>query len=278
MQLTCLVDNGVAPSSRFWGEHGLSFLVESEGRRILWDTGASGNVLLHNLAVAKIAPSSISAIAISHGHYDHTGGLESLLAQGSGLPLYAHPNVGCERYSRRGDTLTSIGLPIPPQWLQQRVTLHLSRAPQEIAPGIWTTGQITERPEAEGRAAGHLIRQGDIRQGGSLVPDPYEDDMALVLEGRDGLVLVCGCCHAGLLNTLYHVKATFGARPQTIIGGTHLVSADAQGVQHVVAQLQRMGEVSLYPNHCTGQSAYVALAMALGSRVAPCPAGTVLEI
>jgi len=230
-------------------------------------------VLLHNLVVGEVAPASISAVVLSHGHYDHTGGLESLLAQVPGLPLYAHPSVACERYSRRGDTLASIGLPINSQRLSQQAALKLSRAPQEVAPGMWTTGQITERPEPEGRSVGHLIRQGD-----GLVQDPYEDDMALVLRGGDGLVLLCGCCHAGLLNTLYHVQANLGALPHTIIGGMHLASVDARGVQHVVARLQKMGEVSLYPNHCTGQSAYVALAVAFGSRVAPCPAGTVLEV
>jgi 7,8-dihydropterin-6-yl-methyl-4-(beta-D-ribofuranosyl)aminobenzene 5'-phosphate synthase len=271
MKLICLVDN--CASGRFWGEHGLSFLIESEGQRTLWDTGTSGTVLLHNLAVAEVAPSSITALALSHGHYDHTGGLQVFLEQRPGLPLYAHPSVMRERFSRKGEMMNAIGFPMQGQRLRQRAELRLSAAPQEISPGIWTTGQIVARPEAEGRVEGHVVRQGD-----GFAPDPYEDDMALVLRGHDGLVLLCGCCHAGLLNTLYHVQATFGALPHTVIGGTHLIAANAQGVQHIAACLQQMGGLTLYPNHCTGQAAYVALAVALGSRVAPCPAGSAFTV
>jgi 7,8-dihydropterin-6-yl-methyl-4-(beta-D-ribofuranosyl)aminobenzene 5'-phosphate synthase len=271
MKLTCLIDN--CASSHFWGEHGLSFLIETGGQRTLFDAGLSGTVLLHNLAVAETAPSSITALALSHGHYDHTGGLDSLMPQCPGLPIYAHPGILRERWARQGEKLRAIGLPMNPDRLREQGHLQLSQEPQEIAPGVWTTGQIVARPEAEGRAEGHVVRQGD-----GLVPDPYEDDMALVLRGKEGLVLLCGCCHAGLLNTLYHVQATFGALPRTVIGGSHLVTADAQGVRHVAERLQQLDGLALYPNHCTGQAAYVALAVALGNRVSPCPAGSVLTV
>ncbi|MGC8787710.1 MAG: MBL fold metallo-hydrolase, partial [Anaerolineae bacterium] len=110
MKITCLVDNAVKQGSPFWGEHGLSFLVETKEGRVLFDTGQSGIVLLHNLHVAGIEPATISALALSHAHYDHTGGLKALLAQISRVPLYAHPDLFRERFSHRETKLESIGL------------------------------------------------------------------------------------------------------------------------------------------------------------------------
>jgi len=101
--------------------------------------------------------------------------------------------------------------------------------------------------------------------------------------GERGLTLLCGCCHAGLLNTLEQVRRTFGAYPRLIAGGahlvgTHLVGSDATGIAHVAARLRAIGVIALYPNHCTGTAAYVSLATTLGERVRPCPAGTTFEV
>ena len=273
MRLTCLVDNAVKPSSPYWGEHGLSFLIEVGGQRILFDTGSSGTVLLHNLVVERILPRDISALVLSHGHYDHTGGLAALLPLRPGLPVYAHPGVLRERFARHGEKLRSIGLPMDANLLREQAHLHLSREPQEIVSGVWTTGEIGARIEPEGRGEGHSVREGE-----TWIPDPYEDDMALVLQGTEGLVLLCGCCHAGLLNTLDHIHASYGEHPRAIIGGTHLVAANEQHIRHVAERLQQAGSAALYPNHCTGQGAYARLAMTLGDAVAPCPAGTMLAL
>ena len=272
MKLTCLVDNTVQPHSSFQGEHGLAFLVESQDGRVLFDTGGSAEVFLHNLDAAGIAPESISALVLSHSHEDHTGGLPVFLDRRPGLPVYAHPAVLRERFSRRGGEMRSRGLPLAPDVLRQKADLRLIETPQEVLPGIWATGEIVDRSEPEGRSDHHFVRQGD-----SWVPDPYRDDMSLVLESPRGLVLVCGCCHAGLLNTLAHVQRAFGHDPVVVVGGTHLISADEAHLHRLVEVLRRLGPPALYLNHCTGQAAYVVLAQALGDSVAPCPAGTVLE-
>ena len=273
MRITCLIDNAVKPSSPYWGEHGLAFLIETGAERVLLDTGASGSVLLHNLPLAKVTPADLQAVVLSHGHPDHTGGLAALLQARPALPLYAHPAVFEVRYSKREETLREIGMSPETVALCARAVQHLSRAPQQVVPGVWTTGEITSRAEPEGRGAGHCVRRGE-----ELLPDPYLDDLSLVLKGRDGLTLLCGCCHAGLLNTLEQVRATFGAYPRLVAGGTHLIASDAAGIAHVAARLKELNIAALYPNHCTGQAAYVALAVALGERVAPCPAGTVIEV
>ena len=279
MEITCVVDNAVCDHSSFWGEHGLAFLIETEGGRVLFDTGQSGTVLLHNLELLGIEPKTINTLAISHAHYDHTGGLPALLDRGSvgdlrptGIPLYAHPDLLRQRFSRREGALKSVGLPLTEEELSQRLTLRLNAEPTEILPGVWTTGEITDRPEPEGRSVHHLIRGP-----GGWEPDPYRDDMALVLETDEGLVVLCGCCHAGLLNTLAHVRRTFGTGITALIGGTHLLHADEAHLRRVIEVLRELGAPRLHLNHCTGLQAYVALAQAFGERVSPCPAGTQLS-
>ena len=276
MNVTCVIDDAVQRSSPFWGEHGVAFLIETDAGRVLFDTGQSGTVLLHNLDLLGVDPATIDALAISHAHYDHTGGLPALLERvRPATPLYANPDFFRERFSRREGEPRSVGLSLTREELAARLALRLNAAPQEIVPGVWTTGKITSRPEPQGSSDYHLVREGD-----TLVADPYRDDMALVLEMGDRLVLLCGCCHAGLLNTLAHVQRIFERPIVAIAGGLHLTSASADYLRHVGDVLMETESVQrVYPNHCTGEAAFIALTLTLGpSVVRPCPAGTVLEM
>jgi 7,8-dihydropterin-6-yl-methyl-4-(beta-D-ribofuranosyl)aminobenzene 5'-phosphate synthase len=276
MKITCLVDNGVRQGTSLWGEHGLAFLIETESGRILFDAGQSGDVLLHNLRTLAIEPRTIDALAVSHGHYDHTGGLAAILAHiPDRILLYAHPDLFRERFSRRDGEIRSIGLSLDRQALEAGADLLLDIRPQEIVPGIWTTGEIAARPAPGGTSARHLVRDN-----GGWAPDPYRDDMALVVDVGDGLVLVCGCCHAGLLNTLDHVDCAFQRPVVGIVGGTHLISADSDHLRYVIERLMDLGTVRhIHPNHCSGPIAFHALLAAFGADVVhACPAGSELDL
>jgi 7,8-dihydropterin-6-yl-methyl-4-(beta-D-ribofuranosyl)aminobenzene 5'-phosphate synthase len=276
MRVICVVDDAVQRSSPFWGEHGLAILIETEGKRLLFDTGQSGTVLLRNLGLLGVDPGTIDALAISHAHYDHTGGLPALLEHlRPGTALYANPDLFRERFSRKEGQLKDVGLRLTREELAGRLALRLGATSQEILPGLWTTGEISARPGAEGKSAYHLMREG-----GALVADAYRDDMALVLDVGGRLVLLCGCCHAGLLNTVAHVERTFEQPIAIIAGGLHLTSATPEVLQQIGEVLVAMPALErLYPNHCTGESAFVALTQILGpSVVCPCPAGTILEL
>ena len=273
-KITCVIDNSVKSSSPLWGEHGLAFRIDTDDGSVQFDTGASAALLAHNLARLDTVQRPIDAIVFSHAHFDHTGGLKAILPEaGSKLPLYANPDIFRPRYSRRPTgEYKFIGLAVNESELAQYVDLRLKPNPVQIMPGLWTTGEITERPEPDGRSARHFVPAEAGWQA-----DPYADDLSLVLETETGLVVICGCCHAGLLNTLSHVRRIFERPITTVIGGTHLVAADADYLQHVIDVLRNeYGTLTYYLNHCTGEPAFLALASAFGNRVHSCPAGTAL--
>jgi 7,8-dihydropterin-6-yl-methyl-4-(beta-D-ribofuranosyl)aminobenzene 5'-phosphate synthase len=273
--LRCILDNTVLRGSALWGEHGVAFWIETPEGCLLFDTGQSGDVLVHNAEWMDIDFRRCDALVLSHAHYDHTGGLKRFLGFcRPGIPLYASPDLFRERFNIKNGEPRSIGLRMSPGDLAQRTTLHLSAESQEILPGVWTTGEISERLSFEGRSAQHYIRVGETWQ-----PDPYQDDLSLVLQTPQGLVVVCGCCHAGLLNTLTHIRRSFSQPLLAIVGGTHLAAAGSEALVHVMIELREWCEghvPDLYLNHCTGERAMAALVQAFGDKANPCPAGTVL--
>ena len=273
MNLTCLVDNTVAHRGEFWGEHGLSILIETPQARILWDTGASGTVLAHNLHLLRFDPAWLDAVALSHAHQDHTGGLPALVGRTRRIPLFAHADLFRPRFRRMETGYRHVGLPAGSEGLGEWFDLRLGTEPVEIAPGVWASGEIRERSAPEGRSPHHFV-QGD----GGYTPDPYRDDLALVLKAEEGWVVVCGCCHAGLVNTLRHVERTFGGPIWGIVGGAHLIEADDAHLEEAVRFLTDLSVPHLWLNHCTGQRALCRLVQALGDRVQPFPVGTRLEL
>jgi len=272
MKLTIIVDDRAQPGSPFRAEHGASFAIESQGRTLLFDTGGSGEVLLHNLEAAGLEPEGIEAVILSHGHNDHTGGLAALLARAPGLPVHAHPDLFRERFVKADTGPRPVGPPFTASDLEARAVYHSSSEPQEILPGVWSTGEIAPRSEAEGRGPAHLV----LGENG-WEPDPYLDDMSVVVKVDGGLVLVCGCCHAGLLNTLAHVRRVFGQDPLAVVGGLHLGSTDTPTMDHIVAALAGYGPPQLSVGHCTGDRGFLRLKMAFGSRVALYAAGAELD-
>lgn len=267
--MTCLIDN--LASSNLWAEHGLSFLIQTDEGNVMWDTGQSGALLLHNLEALALDELPLTAAALSHGHKDHTGGLGVLLDLHPNLPIYAHTELFRGRFAFRDGKNHDIGIAEREQVLRARADFRLSEEPQEIVPGVWTTGSVQPRPHPEGSAP-HL----KMSEGNEIVPDAHLDDMSLVLFVEGGMVLLCGCCHAGLRNTIALVRERYDAPLVAIIGGTHLNRAEEAELDAIVQLVETEEVPKLYLNHCTGENAILYFKKILGDRVERCPAGTVL--
>jgi len=271
-KITCIVDNKTLKGTSLKTEHGLAFWIETEYGTVLFDTGQTADVLSHNLSLLNLKVKDIDVLAISHAHFDHTGGLEAVIHENPELIMIANEDVFRPRYSRRKGKYEQSGLRLEREILARSVDIRLSNTPTEIFTNLWTTGEITQREDLEGRSSSHFIRDGEAWK-----PDPYRDDMSLVLKTEEGLVVICGCCHAGLLNTLSHVEQHFKGPIVAVIGGTHLMTADRKLLNHVIDVLEKnYPSLRLYLNHCTGDSAIKTLAMAFGERVHIFPAGSVV--
>ena len=175
-KIICVVDNATKKDTDLQSEHGLAFWIETEHGIVLFDTGQTVDVLFHNLNELGLSPQDIDMLALSHAHYDHTGGLEAILSRNTKLTLFAHTDIFRPRYSHQKEEYRSIGLALEQSDLSKRIKMKLSDTPAEIAPNLWTTGEIVERPEPVGGSA-HLF----IRNGADWLPDPYQDDQSLVL-------------------------------------------------------------------------------------------------
>ncbi|OGP60850.1 MAG: hypothetical protein A2V65_10635 [Deltaproteobacteria bacterium RBG_13_49_15] len=273
-RITTLVDNTVSAGKGLIGEHGLSFLIESGGRKILFDTG-QGFALPHNAGILGIKLSEVDTVVLSHGHYDHTGGLKSLLSCNSTFSLIAHPGVFVQRFSKREGRTHEIGIPMMQRDFEKKgVRMVLDQKPQPLAPGITTTGEIPIECGYE-FADDSLFILNDRR----MVQDPLEDDQALFLETSRGIVILFGCAHRGPINTLKHVLKMTGTREiHAVIGGLHLMKASKERIEKVVESFSKFKVKKIMVGHCTGFDATVALYREFQGMVSPNSVGSVMEI
>jgi 7,8-dihydropterin-6-yl-methyl-4-(beta-D-ribofuranosyl)aminobenzene 5'-phosphate synthase len=273
-RVTILCDNSVGSISGTLGEHGFAALVEHAGGALLFDTG-QGETLLGNALRMNKDLSRVARVALSHGHYDHTGGLLPLLQQSGPKEVYAHPGMFRARY-RVKDTGESIAIGITHDQVQLQgagAVFVFNRDFREIAPGIYLTGEVPRNNSFELGDTGLFLDPG-----GQLV-DPLEDDQSLVIRTAKGLVLLLGCCHAGIINTLEHAMATTGeSEIYAIVGGTHLGFCQGPQLELTVAALKKYRVQKVCASHCTGFHASARLWHEFPGKVVPAQVGYTIEI
>jgi 7,8-dihydropterin-6-yl-methyl-4-(beta-D-ribofuranosyl)aminobenzene 5'-phosphate synthase len=252
--IICLCDNLAPSGSGYWAEHGLSFFIDADGLRILFDTGQSGDVLLHNARLAGVSLGGLDYIVLSHGHYDHTGGLLKVLEMNEGVQLIVHPGAFEKRFARREQGLKDIGLPFSPDEVKSRCDVRMEKGPVNLGGGVYTTGEV-------GRSTPYEKPQPDLLDMG-MHPDPVVDDQSLVIF-RDGeMALLCGCCHAGIVNTMECVKRQHGRYPDIVAGGLHMEKASPERLSRTVEALRASGVKKVVAGHCSGDTVIMSLASA----------------
>ncbi|MBN1277180.1 MAG: MBL fold metallo-hydrolase [Deltaproteobacteria bacterium] len=257
-------ENGIVP------EHGICLWIETGDSKVIFDTG-QGGVLLNNASVLGIPLDKVGHVVLSHGHYDHTGGLKALLPESGNPKVYAHsaafrPKFACNLYGQGN----SIGMPSSSL---KSIQTHagevvFTERPTQITEGLFVTGEIPRVTDFEDTGGPFFL---DDR---CTEPDPFPDDQALFFDTSEGTVVLVGCAHAGIVNTLLYIRQLTQGKPiHAVLGGMHLLSASPVRMERTIEFLNRLDPDILCPGHCTGNSAMAELWEAFPRKFIPCYAG-----
>ncbi len=251
LRISVLAENTVRGKGLL-AEHGWALWIEAGDKKILFDTG-QGKVLHNNACALGIDPGKAAAVVLSHGHYDHTGGLCEVLQRNGDVPVYAHSAALNEKYSRHFDgSVHEIGMPSE---AKHKANFVFNEGPVEIFPGFHLTGAVPRLTDYED-TGGDFYLDRECKKS-----DPVTDDQAAFIETPDGLVVILGCAHSGVINILDYIrKLTGNTSIHTVVGGMHLVNALEARIDKTVSELKKLCLRGLMPSHCTGFAASARLA------------------
>ncbi|MCK4835996.1 MAG: MBL fold metallo-hydrolase [Candidatus Aminicenantes bacterium] len=263
LKLTVLVDNNTLTQidADFRGEPGLSFFIEAEQKKILFDTGYS-DLFIKNAQKMHIDLQHIHNIVLSHGHYDHTWGLISLIQlyfcwamQGFKVKhptLLSHPDVFL---SKTKNKRWQIGSLINQDEISKWIKIKLSKSPVWITKRMVYLGEIPKKNDFEG-----LKSIGKVKKGNGWIDDYLLEDSALACKTKKGLVIITGCSHAGICNIIEYAKMVCReSRIIDIIGGFHLQNPSKKQLKETLDYLEKLNSPVIHACHCTDFHSKIAL-------------------
>lgn len=262
LTLTTLSEN-TAAGPGCTAEWGWSIFIQTDGLNLMLDTGA-GLATLRNAEKAGIPLKTVDKIVLSHAHADHTGGIRDVLQRAEQPEVIAHPAVWVPKYKKTEKDPAAVfnGIPFAEHELEKFAAFYLSKDPVRITDSILTTGEVRRQTGFE-TIEPYFFRKEQDR----LVPDDFPDDRALIFKTEKGLVIVSGCAHRGIINTILHAREITGeTRVHTVIGGTHLYPKKDVQVEQTIRALNELDVQHIGVSHCTGFTAAMQLSRAFGDR------------
>lgn len=247
MRITALMDNKLTGRKDLMCEHGLSLLVTRDGKSVLFDCGSSEK-MLYNARKLGVDLGKLDAVALSHAHYDHTGGFRFLAEQYPVARIFTGPGFFEEKYAVSDNCYRNLAAGFDQAFLAERGISHtFVEGVVEILPGVYG---ISGFPRVEPM---ETIPERFLRlTKAGLIPDDFRDELCLALETGSGIVLLVGCAHPGIINMVRHVGARLGKPVRAVLGGTHLSEADPARIRYTVDALEEMGVTLLGLSHCSG--------------------------
>lgn len=263
LQITALMDDRLTGRRDLKSEHGLSLHICCHGRNILFDCGNS-DALLYNAWKLGINLSELDAVVLSHSHYDHAGGFRYLVQKYPDIPrLYTGPGFFEPKYGRSENCCSNLSAGFDARFLEENGIAHQQvDGLLELCPGCYAVSGFPRLQPME------TIPQRFVRRTETgFVPDDFRDEICLALETGDGIVLLVGCAHPGIVNMADHVRHVFGKPIRAVFGGTHLAKADGERIRLTVDALQKMGVALFGLSHCSGDGVACALREREGLKV-----------
>jgi 7,8-dihydropterin-6-yl-methyl-4-(beta-D-ribofuranosyl)aminobenzene 5'-phosphate synthase len=260
------------------GEHGFSAFIETDKGNYLFDTGSGRSIVPNSLALNKDLK-SIRKIFLSHGHYDHTGGLPEVLKLKGKVDVHAHPHVFLDRIAvlKEGDREIKrfIGILYKKRYLESLGANFVFNTDfTEVEKGLSLTGEVPRQTNFE-KPDPRLFSEMD----GAMTNDLFLDDQSLILDTDKGIVLILGCAHSGMINIINHVINKMGKEKfHSILGGTHLDFLTPEQLEESIKSLKRMEIGKIGVSHCTGMRAAFRLQQEFGDRFFYGCVGSVLEV
>ena len=223
----------------------------------------------------EISLASADAVVLSHGHYDHTGGLAQVLKAVPRSGVFVHPAAFDAKHMRDDDgTVENVGMPLPDRniALERPEEPVWTSRPTEIRDGVFVTGEIPRATDFED-TGGPFFLDEQCRQ-----PDPLIDDQAVFFDATAGTVVLLGCAHSGVINTLRYVRQLTDDRPiHAVVGGMHLMDASSERIDRTVEALKELCVACLVPVHCTGAAASARLCSEFPGQCLSCNVGETIE-
>jgi 7,8-dihydropterin-6-yl-methyl-4-(beta-D-ribofuranosyl)aminobenzene 5'-phosphate synthase len=275
--INIIAEDTIGFDTPFWGRFGLSMLLELSSEttemQILYDTNSAAAPIIRNMNIIGKSLEDINSIFLSHCHYDHTDGLLGVLdAISRPINVIAHPEIFRPCFEINPDGIRHIGIVGQGcRDLEQKgAVFTLAKQPLNLMTGVMTTGEIERLTSFEKTEDLYTIINGDV------VRDHENDDMSLIINFPQGLVIITGCCHSGIVNTMEHAKKISGVEKiYAVVGGLHFIDASDEKIEKSIEALREVDWV--FAGHCTGFDGIHKMSAALGKRLVVFHSGSMIR-